>query len=146
MSSIKPKKLTADVPKSLMKVIEEIKPMRNRAKCKLCDSIIESFIESDYVTCQCGEIAISGGAYRLDVYAKDFVNFFRLDDADNIIVPVVKEKIESKKNMKKEELLETLDHMVKTYEQLPSSALSSPMTHYDALSILTLISALLRCD
>lgn len=120
--------------------------MKNRAKCKLCDSVIESFIENDYVTCKCGEIAISGGAYRLDVYAKDFGNFLRIDDADNIIIPVVKEKIETKKNLKREELLETLDHMVKTYEQLPSSALSAPLTHYDALSILTLISALLRCD
>lgn len=120
--------------------------MRNRAKCRLCQSLIESFIESDYITCECGEIAISGGSYRLDVYAKDFENFLRVDDADNVIVPVVKEKIESKKNQNKEALLETLDHMIKNYEQLPSAALSSPLTHYDGLSILTLISALFRCD
>lgn len=124
--------------------------MRNRAKCALCASIIESFVDFDYVSCSCGEIAISGGQRKLECYANDFKNFLRIDDIGKIIIPIIQEQanveIEPKTHVCKQDLLETLDQMIKTYENLPSSAMSAPLTHYDALSILTLISELLRCD
>jgi hypothetical protein len=59
--------------------------MRNRAKCKLCNKIIESFTLNDFVHCECGQIGISGGAYRLDCFAQNWENFLRIDDQDNEI-------------------------------------------------------------
>ena len=41
--------------------------MRNRAKCKLCSSVIESYHRYDEVSCKCGEINISGGNDVLEV-------------------------------------------------------------------------------
>ena len=54
--------------------------MKNRAKCKLCNSIIESFHRHDYVTCACGEIAVDGGLDYFKVIARDYANFLRIDD------------------------------------------------------------------
>ena len=54
--------------------------MRNRAKCKLCGDLIESYTITDYVECKCGEIAISGGNVNLVTWAKDYVNFLRVED------------------------------------------------------------------
>lgn len=56
--------------------------MRNRAKCRLCLEIIESFHENDYVSCQCDEIAISGGKVKYYTFAKDWSNFIRIDEND----------------------------------------------------------------
>ncbi len=56
--------------------------MKNRAKCKKCHSVLESFHEFDYITCKCGEIAISGGNQKLECYANDWSNFLRVDDND----------------------------------------------------------------
>lgn len=64
--------------------------MRNRAKCKLCGDILESFHEFDYQTCKCNEISISGGLIRYECAAKDFSNFLRVDDEGNEIVPTIK--------------------------------------------------------
>jgi hypothetical protein len=66
--------------------------MRNRAKCKGCGEIIESFHRDDYVTCTCGEIAGDGGKDYYGAAAKNWNNFLRVDDFDNIIPIQVKEK------------------------------------------------------
>lgn len=130
--------------------------MKNRAKCKLCQSIIESFHRYDYVTCQCAEIAISGGRDVYEVYAKSFENFLRIDDLDNEIM--VKEQKDFKEvysdpkdvkqlyndNPTREDKLKLLDEMIKTYENLPPNALNAPITGYDLLSSLLLVSSILR--
>ena len=63
--------------------------MRNRAKCKLCGDIIESFHEFDHVICKCDQIAISGGQVKYECAARSFDNFLRIDDEGNQIVPSV---------------------------------------------------------
>lgn len=35
--------------------------LRNRARCKKCNAIIESKHRHDYVACPCGAIAVDGG-------------------------------------------------------------------------------------
>jgi hypothetical protein len=67
--------------------------MRNRAKCRLCNDIIESTHVHDYKTCSCGEISVDGGNEYHRCSAKDFHNFIRLDDKDNqhLIVGETKE-------------------------------------------------------
>lgn len=132
---------------------------RNRAKCKLCNSVIESMHRHDYVTCTCGEISISGGLDYLHASAKNFDNFFRVDDDDAVInVSYKEDKGEEKQDSQvnkeedtkdahkptREELLTMLDEMLKAYEQLPRNALHAPISHADQLSLLMLISSLFR--
>jgi hypothetical protein len=64
--------------------------MRNRAKCRLCGDILESFHEFDRVDCKCDEIGISGGNIRPDVFYKNKENFIRV--YDNEEVPIIEIK------------------------------------------------------
>lgn len=41
--------------------ITHMKILRNRAKCLLCDEIIESKSIHDYQVCKCGNLKIDGG-------------------------------------------------------------------------------------
>lgn len=118
--------------------------MRNRAKCKLCSSIIESFHSTDYVMCKCEEIAVDGGA-GMNCFAKHWENFFRVDDKDNEIPVRVQEEAPKVKPTKKE-LIEMLKNMKNAYQNLPDSALTIPLTHYDFVSLLLLLDALFEED
>lgn len=122
--------------------------MRNRAKCKLCNSIIESFTLYDYVICACEEISISGGAYELNCSAKDFANFVRVDDQGNELTVTVVEKkdndISPSNTLNKKELIDMLEEMVKSIEHLPQEAMTSSINHYDFASALLLIISILR--
>lgn len=73
--------------------------MRNRAKCKICEEILESFHRHDYVTCKCGEISIDGGQDYWRCSAKDWSNFLRVDDNGNEFSPEI---IEKEKNSSEE--------------------------------------------
>lgn len=120
--------------------------MKNKAKCKVCQSIIESFHASDYVTCKCGHISVSGGL-KMECSAIDWSNFLRVDDQGNEIAITVKDadvKPLYNENPTREDKLKLLDEMIKTYENLPPNALNAPITGYDLLSSLILISSILR--
>lgn len=122
--------------------------MRNRAKCKLCGTVIESFHSTDYVECKCGEICVDGGE-ALRCAANDFTNFMRVDDDGNeIIVQVVEggieKKVETHKKPTKEELLEMMSEMAKSIERLPPGAMSTPINHYDHYSLIVLLLSILR--
>lgn len=132
--------------------------MRNRAKCKLCFSVIESFHAQDYVFCKCGEIAIDGGEHSYKTYAKDWSNFLRVDDKDNefpitVIDKDSKEKMPEEvqepqpslpERLSREEQIDMLDSMLKNIENLPPQAMSLPINHYDFYSFMILISSILR--
>lgn len=129
--------------------------MKNRAKCKLCDSVIESFHKYDYVTCKCNEISVSGGNDLMECGARNWDNFVRIDDAGKeISIKVVDYKdnnaipLPDMQRVKptKQELIEMLHTMAKSIEDLPSQAMSAPITHYDLLSLLLLLSALFEAD
>lgn len=125
--------------------------MKNRAKCNLCKSIIESFHSTDYVTCKCGEISVYG-AESLSCSARDFKNFLRIDDNGHEILVVEKNAediiCEEKKYigtvMGKEELIKELDHLRERIESLPNSVMYEPVTHADFCSLLLLLSSILR--
>lgn len=124
--------------------------MKNRAKCKLCKTIIESFHATDYVQCNCGEIAVDG-ADALLCFAKNFDNFLRIDDQGNEIVVTLKEKsniltISSTDKPTRKELLDMLQTMLQNIESLPAQAMSSPINHYDFVSVMLLVSSILRSD
>ena len=119
--------------------------MKNRAKCRLCNSILESFHRNDYVSCSCGEISIDGGSEYLRCSAKNWANFLRVDDEGNEIVVKVEGTNADDKNVKEappltlKDKINMLDEMIKSFERLPTSAMMQPITHYDHLSALTLL-------
>lgn len=126
--------------------------MRNRAKCKLCGSILESFHKFDYVSCKCGEISISGGMDAYECSAKSFSNFLRVDENGNeIVVKVsdeatfpIEEKEEDYANPSKERLIKMLDDLIQDIDKMPSAALQQPVTNYELQSVLVLLSAIVK--
>lgn len=124
--------------------------MKNRAKCKLCKSVIESLHRYDEVSCKCGEISISGGNDLLLTAANNWVNFLRVDDQDNEISVKVVEKgkhatetDEPKALSTRSDKLAELKRMVENIERLPQSAMSAPIDHYSFYSLILLISSIL---
>lgn len=65
-----------------------------RAKCKLCNDIIESKHRHDYVTCSCGEISVDGGQDYFRARFNNPENFLCVDDEGNEIIPKHKEATE----------------------------------------------------
>ena len=123
--------------------------MRNRAKCKLCGEIIESFHANDWVKCKCGEIYIDGGNHNLKCGAKNWNNFLRVDDNDNvIIVKIMDDKVEVKpeepKQLSRDELIDMLEGTLKSIERLPDGAMALPINHYDFYSFGLLVLSILR--
>lgn len=133
--------------------------MRNRAKCKLCGEIIESFAPGDYVVCKCGEIGIHGGSVKFEcMVVKDWDNFVRIDD-DGKEIPIkvmdksssdvkewAKKEISETKRPCKADLLVELDRMIANMDELPQNAMLNPITHYDLAAALILLSSILRSD
>lgn len=140
--------------------------MRNRAKCKLCHDIIESFHQHDYVTCKCGEISVDGGNYNFTASAKDWKNFLRVDDDGNEIVITVKEKTDVTTILSctpsigiedhpseptitpfdKKEMIQAIDFMIENIENLPTSAMTLPTNQYDHMTMLLMIKALIKLE
>ncbi len=141
--------------------------MKNRAKCKLCSSIIESFHPTDYIFCKCGEISLYG-ADKMLCAAKHWENFLRIDDEGNEIIPKIlksgsthpsdeadkKDKDTPSSNgdnnqhtlPSKKELIDMLSEMIKNIENLPQHAMNNPINHYDFSSLLILLVALFKDD
>ena len=121
--------------------------MRNRAKCKLCSSIIESYHPSDYVTCGCGEIALDGGL-AMKCFANDLHNIIRLDDKNNEIIPTIVDRGKESPSGKpavasRDDLLVMMADLIRSYEGLPDHALMSPVNHSDLQSVLVCIYSIL---
>lgn len=117
------------------------KHMRNRAKCKQCESIIESVDLKGEVSCKCGQISVSGGDL-LGCSAINWVNFLRVDDEGNVIVP----KIQDKPKVTREDFLKALDEMISRIEEMPKQAMIVAINHYDFVSLLILLSSIFRSE
>lgn len=126
--------------------------MKNRAKCKLCQSIIQSFHTYDYVSCKCGEISIDGGDEVLRVYAKNWENFLRIDDEGNEIVVKVEEENTNVKPLYIEEkptrqyLLKMLEDMENQINTLPPEAMNISVNHHDFSALLTLLNLIFKSE
>ncbi len=125
--------------------------MKNRAKCKKCESVIESFHSTDYVECKCGRISVFGGN-AMYCSSLDWEDFVRIDDRGNEVITKVINKEEElampDKNlseMTKEEMIKVLEEMIKQLESFPSHVMSQPITHYDYLSLLVLMLRIIKC-
>lgn len=120
--------------------------MRNRAKCKLCKSVIESYVTNDFVSCQCGEISISGGnSDNFLCEAKNWGNFLRIDDEDNEIVVKVMDKVQEEEgSISVDDLIKELDLVISYQENLPKEVMSSYVNYYDFYSSMILIQNILK--
>jgi hypothetical protein len=54
-----------------------------KAKCKLCEDVIESRHRHDFVECKCGEIFLDGGDDYLRAGAKKVENFVLLKGVED---------------------------------------------------------------
>lgn len=115
--------------------------MRNRAKCKACESIIESLSHQDEVSCKCGQISVSGGD-RLGCAAINWNNFLRVDDEGHVITPQIQEKAP----ITRDDMLSALDEMIKRIEEMPANAMVVSINHYDFVSLLILLSSIFRSE
>lgn len=129
--------------------------MRNRAKCKLCNDIIESKHRNHYVKCKCGEIMIDGGndSFRSSVQTT-WDNFLRIDDDGKEIPVQVKQKSgnetenqaipihHNKPNI--EDLIGMLNEMNKTFDDLPPHAQFGSVTQCDLNASLLLIEQIIK--
>lgn len=127
------------------------KVLRNRAKCKKCQSIIESFHRHDYITCKCGEISVDGGNDYHKCSARDWDNFLRIDDDGNEIVPRIVEAqtpvpsdTPTSAAPTRTELLKMLDSIVASIEALPPNGQVASVSNLDLASSLLLIAAIFR--
>ena len=91
--------------------------------------------------------------------ARDFAHFLRIDDEDcEIAVKVVvggkesmidpsmpQEKVVKQKPLKAD-IVAAIDEMVKSWENLPPAAMVAPVTYYDLLSVLLLLSSVAKMD
>lgn len=121
--------------------------MRNRAKCRLCNTVIESFHSEDHVICKCNEISVYGGN-AMRCAANNWHNFMRVDDEGNEIVVKVKDKdenpIKTNEKLSKTELIAMLHELIKSIEALPTHAMTAPVTNYDLSAVLSLLLAIFR--
>lgn len=75
--------------------------------------------------------------------AKDWNNFYRVDDRGNEIKVTV---LGEEKSARTKSAIETLKNLKLTLNNLPEMALQSPMTHADYHSLITLLCELLEID
>lgn len=115
--------------------------MRNRAKCKACESIIESLNRQDEVSCKCGQISVYGGD-NLQCAAINWSNFLRIDDEGNTIVPLIKEA----QPTNREDFVNALEEMLKKIEEMPQQAMVVAINHYDFASLLILLLSIFRSE
>lgn len=134
--------------------------MRNRAKCKLCESVIEALHINDLEFCNCGEINVDGSGAPYRCGAKNWDNFIRIDDQENEIIPKIIDKTDTSSrhvesdeialeyNPSSEEKHDKLCCMLKgvidSYDNLPQHAKLASITHYDLQAALLIIYEIVR--
>jgi hypothetical protein len=82
----------------------------------------------------------------MECSAIEWSNFLRVDEQGNEIIVTIKDsdvKPLYNENPTREDKIKMLDEMIKSYESLPSLALSSPITGYDFISALLLLKSIL---
>jgi hypothetical protein len=127
--------------------------MINRAKCKVCLSVIESHLPDEIVYCKCGLIAVCDGpAMRVMPFGSP--NILRVDDLGNEIVVTYKTEEKSQSGDKdahnpsetftRGEAIQQLDEVIDAYKSLPEHAMYSPVTHKDFVDFMLIISTILK--
>lgn len=132
--------------------------MINRAKCKLCNDVIESHIHGHVVYCKCGTIAVMDGP-ALRTYAKgnDYGSYFlRVDDMGNEMVVQYKQDPtevgqneddhEPEKGVSKKHLIEEFEANIKNAIDRPDHVLASFVTTDELLRFMIDILNIIKRD
>lgn len=82
-------------------------------------------------------------------YAKDFANLIRIDDSGEEVIPKIIQEAagqddDQKDTPSKEEILDMMLQMIKSFDNLPSHAMMSPVTNTDLKNVLLLVYAALK--
>lgn len=115
-------------------------PMMNRAKCKLCQSIVISELPNEIVYCKCGEIAVCDGA-AMRMWPVGSPHFVRVDDLGNeIVVSYKKEAAKSEEDKNHDHPKEAISkgELIKSFEDALSYTENSP--EHEQFSFVTNIS------
>jgi hypothetical protein len=118
--------------------------MRNRAKCALCHTVIESVLATEHVLCPCGEIGVAGGQQMLfKAYTSDD-NFIRIDDDGNEIKPELAKAKESAEKLLVNmddlgQIIKDMGTIVESLESLEDYSMRLPLNQYDLLTVLRLV-------
>lgn len=126
--------------------------MKNRARCKKCNTVIESMHRTDYQECTCHEISVYGGPDLMQCGALSWSNFVRVDDAGNEIIVTIKDSNNiSKEDIKpekpsKKSLKLCVDQMIEYIERMPQYAREGYVTQYDFQTLLFVLSEFLSLD
>ena len=124
--------------------------MLNRAKCKLCNKIIELKEIDGLESCECGEIAFEYRNKGHIAICKRLENLVAIDDEGNeILVETIDEtNVEISQiaipEKNKKEMLKVLDGWIENIEKLPPEAMSTYISHYDLLSALMILSSVFK--
>ena len=113
--------------------------MKNRAKCKLCNDIIESLHPQDYQLCKCGAIFVDGGD-QMFCGAKNWDNFLRVDDEGKEFGPKIMDETPiDLPTLSKEDKIGILGQMLEAYKNLPPQAQLMNPTNYDLYAALSIV-------
>ena len=128
-----------------------------RAKCKLCNNIVEIKNRIDMFSCPCGEITIDYITAHMHASLKtDKSNLLFVDEDDNEIVPAswtteqiiidrkVEEMGEDVNLGSRRELLSMIDALIHNIDSMPNQGRFAPVTHSDFAELLSLVAALFR--
>lgn len=89
--------------------------------------------------CMCKEIAVFGD---IGCEAKDWKNFLHIREDDK----EYEVKINEAPKPSRKELIEMLENMCRSYENLPSQAMTANINYYDFYSLLMLLSTLFKSE
>jgi len=117
--------------------------MRNIAKCKLCESVIESFHSTDYVECKCGEIAVDAGEALKCFVKTSWDNFLRVDEKGNTIKVSVDEA-KPTDEIPVTDPREQIEYFLQRLKEMPQAAMSMPLNHYDLINIYETILSVIK--
>lgn len=114
--------------------------MINRAKCKLCQSIIVSELPDEIVYCKCGEIAVCDGS-AMRMWPLGSTHFVRVDDLGNEIIVSYKNEAGKGKDDKQEDAPKeglSKGDLIKSFEDVLKYTENSP--EHEQFSFVTNIS------
>ncbi len=133
--------------------------MKHRAKCKLCSGIIQVANDKDVFSCPCGEISMDyiHGCLHANV-KQNPSNLIILDDEGNEIIPKkgtacpiidghTPDELPPAKHFpepSRDELIDMLNEMRKSIDNLPQHAQLAPVTHSDLSALLAVLSLIFR--
>ncbi len=122
--------------------------MISRAKCKLCNKVIETENNEGWISCACGEISINLQNGKKTAIIKHEGSLVEVDDEGNEIILELKDALNADmtEKPKKEELIKLLDKMIEDSEKLPNQAMSSYVSQYELMSLMMLLSSIFKSE